>query len=85
MRSAPTGTGIIAGGAVRSACEALGIQDVVAKSIGTSNPHNMIKATFDAFSSMYSPRNVANKRGRKVSEIFGNQLKSDKAPNANAS
>ena len=63
----------------------LGVQDVVGKSIGTSNPHNMIKATFDAFSSMYSPRNVANKRGRKVSEIFGNKLNSDTTSNANAS
>ena len=71
MRSAPSGTGIIAGGSVREVFELLGVQDIVAKSIGTSNPHNMIKATFDAFSSMHSPRNVANKRGRKVSEIFG--------------
>ena len=75
LRSAPSGTGIIAGGPMRAVFETLGVQDVVAKSIGTSNPHNMIKATFDAFSSMYSPRNVANKRGRKVAEIFGNQTK----------
>ena len=81
LRTAPSGTGIIAGGPMRAVFETLGVQDVVAKSIGTSNPHNMIKATFDAFSSMYSPRNVANKRGRKVSEIFGNQLKSDTASN----
>ena len=75
LRSAPAGTGIIAGGPMRAVFETLGVQDVVAKSIGTSNPHNMIKATFDAFKSMYSPRNVANKRGRKVAEIFGNQNK----------
>ena len=75
LRSAPSGTGIIAGGPMRAVFETLGVQDVVAKSIGTSNPHNMIKATFDAFGSMYSPRNVANKRGRKVAEIFGNQNK----------
>ena len=75
LRSAPSGTGIIAGGPMRAVFETLGVQDVVAKSIGTSNPHNMIKATFDAFSSMHSPRNVANKRGRKVAEIFGNQTK----------
>jgi small subunit ribosomal protein S5 len=75
LRSAPAGTGIIAGGPMRAVFETLGVQDVVAKSIGTSNPHNMIKATFDAFGSMYSPRNVANKRGRKVAEIFGNQNK----------
>tara|TARA_Y100000589_G_C26904121_1_gene527516 strand:+ start:43 stop:609 length:567 start_codon:yes stop_codon:yes gene_type:complete len=77
LRTAPSGTGIIAGGPMRAVFETLGVQDVVAKSIGTSNPHNMIKATFDAFASMNSPRNVANKRGRKVAEIFGNQLKSE--------
>ena len=75
LRSAPSGTGIIAGGPMRAIFETLGVQDVVAKSIGTSNPHNMIKATFDAFSSMHSPRNVANKRGRKVAEIYGNNPK----------
>ena len=72
LRSAPSGTGIIAGGPMRAVFETLGVQDVVAKSIGTSNPHNMIKATFDAFASMNSPRSIANKRGRKVAEIFGN-------------
>ena len=77
LRSAPSGTGIIAGGPMRAVFETLGVQDVVAKSIGTSNPHNMIKATFDAFSSMYSPRNVANKRGKKVAEIFGNNPKAN--------
>ena len=56
LRSAPSGTGIIAGGPMRAVFETLGVQDVVAKSIGTSNPHNMIKATFDAFNSMNSPR-----------------------------
>ena len=76
LRSAPSGTGIIAGGPMRAVFETLGVQDIVAKSIGTSNPHNMIKATFDAFSSMHSPRNVANKRGKKVAEIFGNNPKS---------
>jgi len=65
LRSAPSGTGIIAGGPMRAVFETLGVQDVVAKSIGTSNPHNMIKATFDAFNSMNSPRNIANKRGKK--------------------
>ena len=77
LRSAPSGTGIIAGGPMRAVFETLGVQDVVAKSIGTSNPHNMIKATFDAFSSMHSPRNVANKRGRKVAEIYGNNPKAN--------
>ena len=75
LRSAPSGTGIIAGGPMRAVFETLGVQDIVAKSIGTSNPHNMIKATFDAFSSMHSPRNVANKRGKKVAEIYGNNPK----------
>ena len=85
LRTAPSGTGIIAGGPMRAVFETLGVQDIVAKSIGTSNPHNMIKATFDAFYSMHSPRNVANKRSRKVSEIFGNQLKSDTTSNISAS
>ena len=71
LRSAPSGTGIIAGGPMRAVFEAVGIQDIVAKSIGTSNPHNMIKATFEAFSFMNSPRSIASKRGKKVSDIFG--------------
>ena len=73
LRSAPSGTGIIAGGPMRAVFATLGVQDVVAKSIGTSNPHNMIKATFAAFNSMNSPRNIANKRGKKVADIFGNK------------
>ena len=85
LRSAAPGTGIIAGGPMRAVFETLGVQDVVAKSIGTSNPHNMIKATFDAFASMNSPRNVASKRGKKVAEIFGNKLNSDTNSNANVS
>ena len=71
LRSAPSGTGIIAGGPMRAVFEALGVQDVVAKSIGTSNPHNMIKATFMALKSIQSPRSVAVKRGRKVAEVLG--------------
>ena len=85
LRSAPSGTGIIAGGPMRAVFETLGVQDVVAKSIGTSNPHNMIKATFDAFNSMNSPRSIANKRSRKVAEIFGNQAKSEINKNSKAS
>ena len=73
LRSAPPGTGIIAGGPMRAVFETLGVQDVVAKSVGTSNPHNMIKATFEAFSFMNSPRSIASKRGKKVSEIFGSK------------
>ena len=75
LRSASPGTGIIAGGPMRALFESLGIKDVVAKSTGTSNPHNMIKATFEAFNLMNSPRSVANKRSRKVAEIYGNQPK----------
>ncbi|HXP31258.1 MAG TPA: 30S ribosomal protein S5 [Stellaceae bacterium] len=71
VRAASQGTGIIAGGPMRAIFEALGVQDVVAKSIGTSNPHNMIKATFEALGRSVSPRAVAARRGRKVSEIFG--------------
>ena len=73
LRSAPPGTGIIAGGPMRAVFETLGVQDVVAKSVGTSNPHNMIKATFEAFSFMNSPRRIASKRAKKVSEIFGSK------------
>lgn len=71
LRSAPAGTGIIAGGPLRQVFEALGIHDVVAKSTGTSNPHNMVKATFDALSNVMSPRAVAAKRGKKVGDIIG--------------
>jgi small subunit ribosomal protein S5 len=71
VRAARQGTGIIAGGPMRAIFEALGVQDVVAKSVGTSNPHNMIKATFDALTRSVSPRAVAARRGRKVSEILG--------------
>lgn len=71
LRSAPAGTGIIAGGPMRAVFEALGVQDVVTKSIGTSNPYNMVKATFEALKAMTSPRQIAAKRGKKVSEIVG--------------
>ena len=71
FRVAEAGTGIIAGGPIRAVFEALGVHDVVAKSIGTSNPHNMVKAAFSALTSSSSPRSVAARRGRKVSEILG--------------
>jgi len=70
MRAAPPGTGIIAGGPMRAVFECLGVQDVVAKSIGTANPHNMIKATFQGLATMHSPRDVAARRGKKVGEII---------------
>ena len=69
LRSAPPGTGIIAGGPLRAVFEALGIQDIVAKSVGTSNPYNMVNATFDALSKIQSPRHVASRRNKKVSDI----------------
>ena len=74
-RSAPAGTGIIAGGPMRAVFETLGVQDVVAKSIGSSNPHNMVKATFKALKEIQSPRSIASKRGIKVSSVFGNNNK----------
>ena len=69
LRAAPPGTGIIAGGPMRAVFEMLGMQDVVAKSIGTSNPYNMVRATFDALRKEDSPRGVAARRSKKVSEI----------------
>ena len=71
LRAAPAGTGIIAGGPMRAVFETMGVQDVVAKCIGTSNPHNMVKATFDALTMVSSPRAIAAKRGKKVGEIVG--------------
>src|SRR5208283_1795315 len=71
LRSAIAGTGIIAGGPMRAVFETLGIGDVVAKSLGSRNPHNMVKATFNALQRCASPRTVATRRGKKVSEILG--------------
>ncbi|MGE0718507.1 MAG: 30S ribosomal protein S5 [Alphaproteobacteria bacterium] len=76
LRAASAGTGIIAGGPMRAVFEALGVHDVVAKSVGTSNPHNMVKATFEALSGISSPRAVANRRSKKVSEILGRREES---------
>jgi len=70
LRAAPAGTGIIAGGPMRAVFESLGVQDVVAKSIGTSNPYNMVRATFDALKQEMSPRIIASRRGKKVSDIL---------------
>ena len=80
MRTAVPGTGIIAGGPMRAVFEMLGVQDVVSKSIGTSNPYNMIRATMDGLAKMQSPRNVAQRRGKKVADI----LRKDDAPVADA-
>ena len=71
LRAAPPGTGIIAGGPMRAVFETLGIKDIVAKSVGTSNPHNMIKATFEALLQLNSPRMVATRRGKKVGDLLG--------------
>ena len=70
VRPAPAGTGIIAGGPMRAVFEALGVGDVVSKSLGTSNPYNMVRATFDALVHQQSPRMVAQRRGRSVAEII---------------
>ena len=77
MRTAPQGTGIIAGGPMRAVFEMLGVQDVVAKSIGSQNPYNMIRATLEALTKNQSPRNVAQRRGKKVADILP---KRDDAP-----
>lgn len=71
LRSADAGTGIIAGGPMRAVFESLGINDVVAKSLGSRNPHNMVKATFNALTRCTAPRVIAARRGKKVAEIFG--------------
>jgi small subunit ribosomal protein S5 len=70
LRTAPPGTGIIAGGPMRAVFESLGMQDVVAKSKGSSNPYNMVRATFDALKKQASPRSVAARRGKKVSDVL---------------
>ncbi|NQZ14444.1 MAG: 30S ribosomal protein S5 [Alphaproteobacteria bacterium] len=69
LRTAPSGTGVIAGGPLRAIFDCLGVQDVVAKAIGSSNPYNMVNATFEALKAIQSPRQVAARRGRKVSDI----------------
>jgi len=71
VRSAPAGTGIIAGGPMRAVFESLGVADVVTKSVGTSNPYNMIRATFDALTDQTSPKSVAQRRGKKVADLLG--------------
>lgn len=71
VRTAPPGTGIIAGGPMRAVFESLGVADVVTKSVGTSNPYNMIRATFDALVNQTSPKSVAQRRGKKVADLLG--------------
>ena len=71
LRSAPQGTGIIAGGPMRAVFESLGVADVVTKSTGTSNPYNMIRATFEALKEQTSPKSVAQRRGKKIADLLG--------------
>ena len=71
VRSAPQGTGIIAGGPMRAVFESLGVADVVTKSVGTSNPYNMIRATFEALTAQVSPKSVAQRRGKKIADLLG--------------
>ena len=77
MRSAPTGTGIIAGGATRAVCEVLGIQDIVAKSLGSPNPHNVLKAVVQGLKNQSSPKNISVMRNKKISEIIKKREKSN--------
>jgi len=70
VRAAPAGTGIIAGGPMRAVFESLGVHDVVTKSVGTSNPYNMIRATFEALKEQTSPKSVAQRRGRKIADLM---------------
>jgi small subunit ribosomal protein S5 len=71
VRSAPQGTGIIAGGPMRAVFESLGVHDVVTKSVGTNNPYNMIRATFEALTEQTSPKSVAQRRGKKIADLLG--------------
>lgn len=71
LRSAPQGTGIIAGGPMRAVFESLGVADVVTKSVGSSNPYNMIRATFEALGEQTSPKSVSQRRGKKIADLLG--------------
>ena len=82
MRAAPPGTGVIAGGPMRAVLETLGVQDVVAKSTGSSNPYNMVRATFEALKVQSSPRQIAAKRGKKVADILGRRADGAGSPEA---
>jgi small subunit ribosomal protein S5 len=84
LRSAPAGTGIIAGGPMRAVFEALGIKDIVAKSVGSSNPYNMVASTFDALRMLQSPKTTAARRGKKVNEIVSQREGADKVKSADA-
>ena len=80
MRAAPPGTGVIAGGPMRAVLETLGISDVVAKSLGSSNPYNMVRATFEALKVQSSPRQIASKRGKKVGDLLKSRADGASSP-----
>ncbi len=84
IRTAPAGTGIIAGGPMRAVFESLGVADVVTKSVGSSNPYNMIRATFDALVNQTSPKSVAQRRGKKVADLLGRGGSSEAEAQADA-
>lgn len=84
LRSAPAGTGIIAGGPMRAVFEALGIKDIVAKSVGSSNPYNMVAGTFEALRLLQSPKTTAARRGKKVNEIVSQREGASKGKSAEA-
>jgi small subunit ribosomal protein S5 len=81
LRSAPPGTGIIAGGPIRSVFEALGVKDVVAKSLGTTNPHNMVRATFNALEQLEDIKKIAERRGKKVTDLYFKKKANEKQKN----
>ena len=80
LRTAPAGTGVIAGGPIRAVFDALGVQDVVGKSLGSSNPYNMVRATFAALKNENSPRMIAARRGKKVSQIQARRRANEAIP-----
>ena len=82
MRAAPPGTGVIAGGPMRAVLETLGVSDVVGKSLGSSNPYNMVRATFEALKVQSSPRQIASKRGKKVGDIMSRRADGASSPEA---
>jgi len=82
MRAAPPGTGVIAGGPMRAVLETLGVSDVVGKSLGSSNPYNMVRATFEALKVQSSPRQIAAKRGKKVGDIMNRRADGASSPEA---
>ncbi|TZG29502.1 30S ribosomal protein S5 [Sphingomonas montanisoli] len=84
VRTAPPGTGIIAGGPMRAIFESLGVHDVVTKSVGTSNPYNMIRATFEALKEQTSPKSVSQRRGKKIADLLGRGGVSSQAAEAEA-